>query len=1026
MRSFRLKNISKNYKLLLILMVVVAGMGEVKGQKYATIASIGGDAVSTNFTNAQGTSSTPPTGSNASYTVTAGLITKTGYLQLQFPSTIPLNTTVFIRFSGLVNGTTTAEAHKSSGKATGSNFYQVSGVDGNTYFAVTATEAFDRVRIITSANGGLGSITASANIFYAYYNESNTADCGIGTAVTTASTGLIITPPLPSNPLNAIDNDPDSFTFLTLGTIALTATVTEDIYFSGPSDEVVKVTFSIPATLLSLSLVNNINVQTFNGSTPTGAPQTLSSLLGLDALNLVSLLGSNNRYTFYFKPGAAFDRIEFVVGGLVSVAGGVNLYNVQRIPVKPTFNPASSQNVTSCSGAPVALTPVPISGSTFKWYDAGGTLLATGNSYTPSPVSTTTYYVATLKTVCSAESERIPVVVTINPLPVAPAGTAATICAGSNGVFQVTAPNSSYTYLWYTAATGGSPILTGTNVTTATAVTGSTTYYLEAVITATGCASATRTAVPITVNPQPTAAAGTAAAICSGSKGVFQVTAPDANYTYRWYTTATGGSPILTGTTVTTAPSLTSSTTYYLETVITTTGCASATRTSVPITVNPLPTAPAGTAPSVCIYNKGIFQVTSPDPAYTYNWYAAAVGGTPVLTGTTVTTASTLTLGLTYYLEAVVTATGCTSSSRTPVNIALNTLPPIPSGTASPICAGSIGVFQVNSPNSAYTYKWYTTGGALVSTGETLTTLSPLTTNLTYYLEAVNATTGCVSVIKTGVNLTVNPLPVPAGTAATICSGTNAVFKVTLPNALYTYNWYAAATGGSPVLTGSTVTTPTPLTSNLTYYLEAISVAGCVSLTRTAVTVTVSTIPAAPLGTAATICSGVKGIFSVNSADPTYTYNWYAAASGGSPVLTGSTVTTASTLTTGLTYYLEAVNPTGCKSTSRTAVTIIVNPLPQLSSSLTPSVCSNSALSYTAISSVSGTSFSWTRATVPGISNAVGSGLTNTITETLINTTNAPVTVTYVFNLNGNGCSNTVNVQLKVNPKPGPPHIVSQ
>lgn len=515
MLSFRCKNISESCRLLLILIVMVAGVGEVKGQKvYATVASIGGDAVSTTFTNAQGASTTsPPAGSNATFTVTAGaLSTKTGYLQLLFPSGIPLNSTVFIRFNVPANGTITAEAHKSAGKATGSNFYQTIGLDGNTYFAVTASELFDRVRIITSASGGLGAVTATTNVFYAYYNPANTADCGSGSAVYTASTGVLVTPPLPANPLSAIDSDPDSFAFLTLGLVGLVATVTEDVYFNGPSNgEAAKVTFSIPSTLLSLSLVNNINVQAYNGATAIGSPQTLSSLLGLDALNLVSLLGSDNRYTFYFNPGVSFDRIEFVVGGVVSVAGGINLYNVQRVPTKPTFNPTSSQNVTSCSELPVTLTPVAVSGSTFKWYNAasGGTLLATRNSYTPSPISTTTYYVATAKTTCTNESERVPMVVTINSISGGTVTADQTLCSNSlpaaftsTAAATITPGATTASYQWQKSTDNVNftniPSATGLTYTETVALT-ATTYYRRVATSSLNSVSCTGNSNVITV-----------------------------------------------------------------------------------------------------------------------------------------------------------------------------------------------------------------------------------------------------------------------------------------------------------------------------------------------------------------------------------------------------------------------------------------------------------------------------------------------------------------------------------------------
>ena len=50
-----------------------------------------------------------------------------------------------------------------------------------------------------------------------------------------------------------------------------------------------------------------------------------------------------------------------------------------------------------------------------------------------------------------------------------------------------------------------------------------------------------------------------------------------------------------------------------------------------------------------------------------------------------------------------------------------------------------------------------------------------------------------------------------------------------------------------------------------------------------------------------------------------------------------------------------------------------------------------------------------------GISNAAANG-TGDISETLINTTSSPVNVTYVYTLTANGCTNTQNVVVTVNP----------
>ena len=41
---------------------------------------------------------------------------------------------------------------------------------------------------------------------------------------------------------------------------------------------------------------------------------------------------------------------------------------------------------------------------------------------------------------------------------------------------------------------------------------------------------------------------------------------------------------------------------------------------------------------------------------------------------------------------------------------------------------------------------------------------------------------------------------------------------------------------------------------------------------------------------------------------------------------------------------------------------------------------------------------------------------TGDISETLINTTSSPVNVTYVYTLTANGCTNTQNIVVTVNP----------
>jgi hypothetical protein len=72
--------------------------------------------------------------------------------------------------------------------------------------------------------------------------------------------------------------------------------------------------------------------------------------------------------------------------------------------------------------------------------------------------------------------------------------------AGNTGS-ALAMPPSGCTTDWYGAATGGTPILSGNNTLTRTAMTSTTTYYAQSRNTSTGCVSSARTAVTITVSP---------------------------------------------------------------------------------------------------------------------------------------------------------------------------------------------------------------------------------------------------------------------------------------------------------------------------------------------------------------------------------------------------------------------------------------------------------------------------------------------------------------------------------------------
>jgi hypothetical protein len=186
------------------------------------------------------------------------------------------------------------------------------------------------------------------------------------------------------------------------------------------------------------------------------------------------------------------------------------------------------------------------------------------------------------------------------------------------------------------------------------------------------------------------------------------------------------------------------------------------------------------------------------------------------------------------------------------------------------------------------------------------------------------------------------PTAIPAAnvSAASICSGTAPTVTVTGTSSSLTYRVFNALTGGTQVgsVTGNGGTINIPCTGNLsastTYYVESYN-GVCPSTPRTPVTVNVVARPTVPTLSAAAVCNGSNPVIHLASSVSGVNYNVYTASSGGTNVGsksgTGSaidiTLTTTPSSTT--TYYVEAALGS-CLSTSRSSVSVTVNPKPSL------------------------------------------------------------------------------------------------
>lgn len=195
---------------------------------------------------------------------------------------------------------------------------------------------------------------------------------------------------------------------------------------------------------------------------------------------------------------------------------------------------------------------------------------------------------------------------TINSTPNAPGVTASNVsaCENSTPVLSISTPVQGYTYAWYLSPSGGTSQGTGSNF-TAAAVTGNTSYYVEAISGT--CTSPTRTEVKITMLAAPAAPTNislTNGPLCNGSEARLSVDNPQSGLIYRWYASLSGGTSLFEGNIYTT-DKLTTKTTYYVESVSTTTSCASKTRFAIEVDV-----LPALTAPNVNVDSKTINSVT--------------------------------------------------------------------------------------------------------------------------------------------------------------------------------------------------------------------------------------------------------------------------------------------------------------------------------------------------------------------------------------------------------------------------------
>ncbi|MFI5161763.1 MAG: PKD-like domain-containing protein [Sphingobacteriales bacterium] len=820
-----------------------------------------------------------------------------------------------------------------------------------------------------------------------------------------------------------------------------TYTVTNTIAASG----------SCPASTFNSTITINQSVTVTAGpdqSLPSGTPVNLAGTISGGATTGTwsggtgSFSNPNSLNTVY-TPGASETSATLTLtsadpAGPCSPAFQSVTITFVPIPAAPT-----AAGAAICSGDVVSLSAT-APGGIYKWYDAatGGNLLSMGPTFTtPALTVNTTYYVQT--TLNGATSSRTPVAVTINPISAQPVATGLTICSGTAAT--LTATGSAGGYQWYDAPTGGNLLATSATYVT-TFLAANTSYYVESV--ANGCPSS-RVKVDVTVSPIPAITSSSADNICSGVPLAYTITANVPGTTFNWSRAAVAGiSNLAVSNQATSSISEilvnTGSTPVIVTYVITPTASSCPGNSfNYVVTVNPAPTITSQPTVSVCNQSPINYNITfNSTPGIGFGWSRAAVAGisNAPIAGQDATTIRESLLNTTSapINVAYVITYGTASCTGLTFNLVVTVNPSasVTSVARNQVCSGEAQNYAITSNIAGSTYNWSRAAVAGISnpavTNQTSSTITEALNNVTtsaistvYVITPIaNGCPGAPFVYVAVVNPAV-PTPL-ANSNSPVCVGTVINLQSPIiPNAVY--NWSGP--------NGFTSISQNPSISNVTIsnsgtYNLFITINGCTS-TTVSVPVVVNPPPVVDAGPPLTECTNVASVQlggSVISATGTglWSTNGTGTFSPAANVLNAQYIPSAADIASGLvTLTLSSTSPDNCNlATSNEVITFKA---PIITSAISASVCSGTALNYPITSDFPTATFTWSRAAVANISNPAVSGQTSgTITETLINTGASPVAVVYIITPVANGCSGTSSTYtVSVNPIPVVPVVTA-
>ncbi len=648
-----------------------------------------------------------------------------------------------------------------------------------------------------------------------------------------------------------------------------------------------------------------------------------------------SSLGSGNSFT---TPSIASSTNYYVASynestGCSSARQMVTA-TINDIPAAPT----TGSTTAVCPGEDGIFTATLPSGDNLQcnWYETSNssTVLGTATSLNVANLTqNTSRFVSTLNTATGCESGRTEVTVNVKALPDAPTLSGASRCGTGDVTLNVSNALNDATYTWYNA--NSTQVGTGSSY-TAENLASTSTYFVTATVDGCTGASASVTAI---INTLPAAPEAQDMELCEAGETTLSVSNPVSGYNYAWYNVATGGEALYTGenfnVTISNSPI-----NYYVES-ISAEGCTSAQRTEVTVTISGNPSAPVVPDVSRCGAGDITINVTNPNNAYTYNWYAAAEGGVAVQTGNSYTI-NNLQQDVTYYVSV---SMGNCESNRTAVTAHIKTVPTTPDLNSNSRCGTGDITLSVNNYDNDYTYTWYNANDEQENIGHEYT-IQNLASTTSYYVTAT--ADGCTGASATATAIIHDIPALPTVTGGANCGEGMVSLSATAGENGNQVRWFTTAEEGEAISSENNFTTPS-ISNTTSYYVASYnSNTQCIGA-RQEVVATINSIPAAPVAENATLCGpGVATLTAVPAEN--CTCQWFNA---NNTEITNGVSADSKTLTTGnlssiTIFYVRSIDPiTNCNS-DNTTVQVTIAAVPGIPSAANVARCGTGSITLTA------------------------------------------------------------------------------